>query len=131
MQIGKVSRQLDIPIETLRYYDRIGLVSPARQGGVRQYSPAEIAKLKAVAKMKTLMFSLTEIQAILSADAQVDSSMAVGPPDREAMKTLRGQILAKYREVEIMATNLREVKAELARLANKIQSFLKEEQSNA
>lgn len=126
MQIGTVSRQLNIPVETLRYYDRIGLVSPARQGGVRQYSPAEIAKIKAVAKMKTLMFSLTEIQTILSVDAQVDRSIATGLPDRKAMKTLRAQILAKHREAEIMAANLREVRAELARMADKIKSVLEE-----
>lgn len=80
MQIGTVYRQLNIPVETLRYYDRIGLVSPARQGGLRHYSSLDLEKLKAVVKMKTLMFSLTEIQTILSVDTEIDRSMAAGTP---------------------------------------------------
>ncbi|HBI56220.1 MAG TPA: hypothetical protein DG577_10195 [Firmicutes bacterium] len=124
MFIGDVSKQFNIPADTLRYYDRIGLLSPRRQGGVRRYSEADLNKLAAIAKMKKLMFSLNEIQIILSADAQIDKSLQQASPDLSAAQALLSQIRAKLREVEALAENIKEVKRELARLAAKVKTVL-------
>ena len=124
MFIGEVSKQFNIPADTLRYYDRIGLLSPGRQRSVRRYSKADLQKLAAIVKMKKLMFSLNEIQIILSADAQIDKSLQQASPDRSAAQALLSQIRAKLREVEALAENIKEVKGELARLAAKVKTVL-------
>lgn len=124
MLIGEVSKQFNIPADTLRYYDRIRLLSPRRQGGVRRYSEADLKKLAAIVKMKKLMFSLEEIQIILSADAQIDKSLQQASPDLCAAQALLSQIGAKLREVEALAENIKEVKGELARLAAKVKTVL-------
>lgn len=126
MLIGEVSALLQIPLETLRYYDRIGLVSPSRCGGRRHYSPADVEKLRAVAKMKSLLFSLAEIQAILAADAQVEESLAGAVPDQAAMKTLLAQIRRQRSKVEAIAANIQAVRSELTRLEDKILTALAE-----
>lgn len=125
MLIGEVSRLLDIPIETLRYYDRIGLVSPGRKTGVRQYSEQELQRLKAVLKMKSLMFSLEEIQTILSVDAQIDKSLRENSPDLKTVQVLHRQISAKLQEVEDMSQNIRDVKLGLSHLLKKVEAVLK------
>ncbi|MDD2283061.1 MAG: MerR family transcriptional regulator [Eubacteriales bacterium] len=124
MFIGDVSKQFNIPADTLRYYDRIGLLSPGRQRSVRRYSEADLLKLAAIVKMKKLMFSLEEIQIILSADAQIDKSLQQASPDLCAAQALLSQIGAKLREVEALAENIKEVKGELARLAAKVKTVL-------
>ncbi|MDD4658691.1 MAG: MerR family transcriptional regulator [Eubacteriales bacterium] len=128
MLIGDVSNQFNIPADTLRYYDRIGLLSPRRQGGVRRYSEADLKKLAAIVKMKQLMFSLDEIQIILAADAQIDKELQQARLDRSAAQALLSQIGAKLREVETMQENIEEVKGELARLAAKVKTVLREEE---
>lgn len=127
MLIGDVSKQFNIPADTLRYYDRIGLLSPRRQGGVRRYFQADLQKLAAIIKMKKLMFSLDEIRIILAADAQVDQELRQERLDRCAVQALLKQIDAKLQEVEAMQENIKEVKGELARLAAKITTVLRAE----
>lgn len=127
MLIGDVSKQFNIPADTLRYYDHIALLSPGRQGGVRKYSQGDLQKLEAVVKMKKLMFSLDEIRIILAADAQAEKELQQASPDLSAVQALHKQISSKLHEVEAMEENIKEVKEDLARLAAKIKAVLREE----
>ena len=130
MLIGEIAEKLKIPPDTLRYYDRIGLLSPQRQNGLRQYSEEDLQKLKAIVKMKQLLFSLEEIKTILTADAQVEKSVEAGRLDLEAAKAMLSLIRTKHQEAEAMAANIREVKGELARLAAKVEAALREDKKD-
>lgn len=127
MLIGDVAKEFHIPTDTLRYYDRIGLLSPRRQGGVRRYSQADLHRLAAIVKMKKLMFSLEEIKVILAADARIDQQLREKRLDPSAVLELSMQVGAKLQAVEALEDNIREVKEELTRLAAKIKSVLEEE----
>ena len=64
--VKDMAARVDLPSRTLRYYDRIGLVSPPRTpSGYRIYGPEEEAKLRFVRQAKTLGFSLEEIRELL------------------------------------------------------------------
>jgi hypothetical protein len=65
MKIGEVSKKYNISIETLRFYDKVGLLVPERINNIRYYSERHIKKLKEILKMKKLMFTLDEIKGIL------------------------------------------------------------------
>ncbi|MEC0062713.1 MerR family transcriptional regulator [Paenibacillus thiaminolyticus] len=59
----EVSRILGIPKDTLRYYDRIGLVSPSREhNSYRSYSKEDLIGLMNIQIMKYADFSLEEIK---------------------------------------------------------------------
>ncbi|PZM63942.1 MerR family transcriptional regulator [Paenibacillus dendritiformis] len=61
--IKEVSRILGIPKDTLRYYDRIGLVSPSREhNSYRSYSKEDLIDLMNIQIMKYADFSLEEIK---------------------------------------------------------------------
>lgn len=123
MLIGEASKLSGLPIETLRYYDRIGLICPQRKGAVRHYSESEIKRLQTVAKMKKLMFSLEEIQIILAADHQVDISLAAQAVDTEAMATLLDKVRAKHLEIEALQQSIEEVLKTFAGLIAKIEDL--------
>lgn len=58
--------------QTLRQYDRLGLVTPSRTGGGgRRYSAADVARLRRVQEMSQEGVSLTGIQRILELEHQV------------------------------------------------------------
>jgi len=66
--IGKLAKELNINIETIRFYEKKGLISqPLKpESGYRLYSSAIAAKLRFIAKAKALGFTLKEIASLIS-----------------------------------------------------------------
>jgi MerR family transcriptional regulator, mercuric resistance operon regulatory protein len=65
--IGELSRRTDCNIETIRYYERIGLLPRAeRQGGrFRRYGAEDVGRLRFVRRARQLGFSLDDVRALL------------------------------------------------------------------
>ncbi|MFD9602429.1 MerR family transcriptional regulator [Streptomyces sp. NBC_01224] len=70
--IADVARMSGVTSRTLRHYDEIGLLPPARIGsnGHRYYEEADLLRLQQILLMRELDLGLREIQAVL--DSQVD-----------------------------------------------------------
>ena len=67
MIVGEVAEITGLPAKTLRYYEDIGLVSPARRAnGYRDYSEADIHKLKFLQRARSLGFSIEDCRTLLS-----------------------------------------------------------------
>ncbi|MCI0401475.1 MAG: heavy metal-responsive transcriptional regulator [Gammaproteobacteria bacterium] len=67
LTIGKVAERVGVGVETVRFYERKGLIKPPRRGesGYRQYSEDLVARLRFIQRAKTLGFSLKEIGELL------------------------------------------------------------------
>ena len=66
MKIGVVSELTGCNIETIRYYERIGLIAaPPRRGSYRDYGPSDVDRLRFVRRGRELGFSLDEIGTLL------------------------------------------------------------------
>jgi MerR family transcriptional regulator, mercuric resistance operon regulatory protein len=65
--IGALSRQCGSNIETIRYYERIGLLAnPTRGGnGYRFYGAQDIKRLRFIRRSRALGFSLAEVRRLL------------------------------------------------------------------
>jgi MerR family mercuric resistance operon transcriptional regulator len=65
--IGELSRRTDCNIETIRYYERIGLLPPPdRRGGrFRRYGAPDIGRLRFIRRARQLGFSLDDVRALL------------------------------------------------------------------
>ena len=65
--IGTLSKTTSVAIETIRYYERIGLLpTPVRTpSGYRQYSPAHTRRLQFIRRGRDLGFSIDTIRALL------------------------------------------------------------------
>jgi MerR family mercuric resistance operon transcriptional regulator len=68
LSIGDLSRRTGVKVETIRYYERIGVVrSPARTlGGHRMYDPEALRRLNFVKRCRDLGFGIDEIRALLA-----------------------------------------------------------------
>ncbi|MEO8327833.1 MAG: helix-turn-helix domain-containing protein [Nitrospirota bacterium] len=64
--IGELSKQTCCNIETIRYYERIGLLSkpPRTEGGHRLYDHEQIKRLVFIRRSRELGFSLHEIRTL-------------------------------------------------------------------
>ena len=66
--IGVLARSAEVSVETVRYYERRGLLDqPERGPGYRQYSDDDVRRLQFVRRAKELGFTLTEIRELLGA----------------------------------------------------------------
>ena len=68
LTIGQVARQAEVGVETVRFYERQGLLEkpPRKRSGYRQYPPEAILRLRFIKKAKEVGFSLKEIKELLS-----------------------------------------------------------------
>ena len=68
LSIGQVARQSGVGVETVRFYERQGLLDkPSRnESGYRQYPPEAVSRLHFIKKAKEVGFSLREIKELLS-----------------------------------------------------------------
>ncbi len=66
-RIGELARLAGVPVDTIRYYERTGLIPPPPRtaAGYRRYSSEVLARLQMVRRAKTLGFSLSEIGELL------------------------------------------------------------------
>ena len=65
--IGTISKHTGVNIETIRYYERIGIMPkpPRTAGGQRIYETAHLKRLAFIRRSRELGFSLDEIRALL------------------------------------------------------------------
>lgn len=72
--IGQLARRGGVRIDTVRYYERNGLLSPRTRlaSGYRRYGDVELARLRFIRRGKALGFSLKEIKELLTLSAQRD-----------------------------------------------------------
>jgi len=64
MRIGELAKKANVSVNTLRHYDKEGLLSPSAEseGGYRLYTDKDLAMLMQILTMKALGFTLGEIK---------------------------------------------------------------------
>jgi MerR family mercuric resistance operon transcriptional regulator len=110
MTIGQVARRAGVGVETVRFYERRGLLAePARQAsGYRQYTADVVARLRFIKRAKELGFSLKEIGELLALRA--DPATTCTDVKRRAEAKVAA-IEAKVRDLRAMQRALAEVTA--------------------
>jgi Cu(I)-responsive transcriptional regulator len=68
LNIGSVAVATGLPAKTIRYYESIGLVGPARRtgGNYRLYGERDVATLRFIERARRLGFSLKEVGELLT-----------------------------------------------------------------
>lgn len=106
MRIGKLSRESGAPIDTIRYYERLGLLPPPMRlaSGYRDYDDGDVQRLSFIRRAKALGFSLAEIKELLDISSARSADMA---PLRERTKATLISVERRIAELERMRAGLR------------------------
>ena len=109
MRSGQLARQTGVSTDTLRHYERLGLLPlPQRTAGnYREYPPASPQRVKLIQRALTIGFSLADLKAIL---AVRDKG---GAPCRHVRDLLR----SKIHNLDQQIKNLVSMRAEMNRLS--------------
>ena len=105
MNIGTASEKSGLPAKTIRYYEDIGLISADRAGnGYRDYSVADVHRLRFLQRSRSLGFSVEECRQLLSLYSDKERASA----DVKAIaKTKLGEIDRKLAELTELRNALR------------------------
>ncbi|MFL5797940.1 MAG: MerR family transcriptional regulator [Actinomycetota bacterium] len=108
MRVGQVAARAGVNVETLRYYERRGLLpAPQREpSGHRRYDEETVRFLRAIKEAQAVGFTLAEIAEYLDA-----ARRSVSPSE-----ALRVRMAAKIDEIDARIGGLRRMREELARV---------------
>jgi len=72
--IGTLAKRAGVGIDTVRYYERSGLLSPQSRlaSGYRRYGELEVARLRFIRRAQALGFTLRDVKELLTLSAQRD-----------------------------------------------------------
>jgi MerR family transcriptional regulator, copper efflux regulator len=106
--IGKLAHLAGVRIDTVRYYERNGLLAPRGRlaSGYRRYGEIELARLRFIRRAQKLGFSLKEIEALLNLSAGRNVAQ------------IKHTTMAKLADVDAKIADLRRVRAGLAQLVD-------------
>lgn len=107
--IGELSRRTGCNIETIRYYERIGLIpAPPRRGRYRSYGGGDVNRLGFVRRARELGFTLDEVRALLGLAAGGDATCAeVRDLAAVHLKDVRARIADLKRMERVLAESVR------------------------
>jgi MerR family mercuric resistance operon transcriptional regulator len=110
LSIGQVARRAGVGVETVRFYEREGLLEepPRRSSGYRQYSEQVVTRLRFIKRAQQLGFSLKEISELLL--LRVD--------DQTSCEEVKQRTEAKLAEVERKMVELHRMRQALLQVAS-------------
>ena len=103
VKIGEAAELVGIPASTIRYYEKEGLVTPARVSGRRELDAGDLVRLRVVRLARAAGFKLAEIKPLLGG---VDEREAPGPLWREVAAKKQAEIRERIAELERMTAVL-------------------------
>ena len=109
LTIGRVARLAGVGVETIRFYERKGLIPdpPRKASGYRQYPQEAVYRIRFIRRAKALGFSLQETKELFA--LRVDSE--------STCQDIRNRAEAKILDIEEKIRVLAKMKDELAKLA--------------
>ena len=105
LRIGDVARSAGVNVQTLRYYERRGLVVAGfrRHSGQREYAAADVSRVRIIKAAQRLGFTLAEIQELFDLSAH-----------KRTTGELRTRARAKVAEIDARIARLEAMRANLS-----------------
>lgn len=111
LSIGQLAKAAQVNLETIRYYERRGLLPepPRNQSGHRQYPIAALVRTIFIKKAQSLGFSLVEIEELLSLRVAIGSTCG----------DVKHRVQTKIDEVDRKISELQRIRGALDVLAER------------
>ncbi|MBW1962801.1 MAG: MerR family transcriptional regulator [Deltaproteobacteria bacterium] len=110
LTIGQLAKQANVNLETIRYYERRGLIPepPRNKSGYRLYSTDDLARTRFIKRTQALGFSLKEISELLSLRVEPGVTCA----------EVKARVEAKILDIESRIADLGQMRKALSKLSN-------------
>ena len=115
MKIAEVSKQFDISADTLRYYERVGLMTPVRRtsSGIRDYSEQDCARIQFIKCMRGAGMSIEALieymRLIAEGDSTIQQRIALLEEQRDLMRQRVAEMQAGIDKLDYKIANYAQV----------------------
>jgi DNA-binding transcriptional MerR regulator len=126
MKIAEASKSSGLSIDTLRFYEKEGLITPARSSGQRVYSANDLDELDTIARLRRLGISIPEIRSLLAIDRSIGDLTSLSPEAvtriRDVMAILDAHSSQLKNRIGEMQTTLMAFQTMTSKLTNLLES---------
>ena len=118
LKIGEAARRVGMGIKAIRYYERGGLIPPAKRSeavssnGYRLFTESDLRRLEFIKRAKLLDLSLSQIKELM--DAALDACCTSARP------ALKSMIETKLPEIDDRIAMLRKLRADMTKISKSI-----------
>lgn len=111
LTIGQLAKKANVNLETIRYYERRGLIPepPRNKSGHREYSKEAVKRTQFIKRCQALGFSLKEVSELLSLRVDPDTTC----------DDVKARVVIKIADVEKRIAELEMIREALLRMASK------------
>ncbi|MGK0554595.1 MerR family transcriptional regulator [Macrococcus capreoli] len=99
MKISELNKTLNISKDTIRYYEKIGLISPVILNNRRDYNQQVAERLRSIQILKKAQFSLNEIKVFIDLDEKLDSLEKIMEMSDEDFRMINNLIDKKLNDI--------------------------------
>lgn len=108
LTIGKLANKAQVNVQTVRYYERRGLLTPfaRRESGYREFSPVDVLRIRFIKNAQQLGFTLSEITDLL----------ALHIAEQSVCESVKGRAETKIEEIKNKVADLQKMRRTLQSL---------------
>ncbi|WP_274309012.1 MerR family transcriptional regulator [Solibacillus daqui] len=124
MKIGEFAERTGISKDTIRYYEKIGLLHPEIKNKHRDYNNNEIILIETIIKLKQTGFSLLEIKMLFEWSKNTDQNKKLTQEEIQNVLQIKEIFHNKYVQMVQRENNIKQIKQVLLKADHKIEQLL-------
>ena len=124
MKIAQASAASGLSIDTLRYYEKVGLIQPDRVSGQRVYSAQDLDELDSIRRLRELDISIDEIRQLLEIDRTIGNLQRLSPDAVRQLETVQTLLTDQSSRLESRIAAMQVQLATFQKMTSKISALL-------
>lgn len=124
MKIKDAVRLTGTSADTLRFYEKTGLLRIERKNGVRVFSEKDVERIHMISQLKAAGFLLKEIAFLFTLDEVIESPMQLSPKDERNLKDVRNLVCTKLNMTQEKISQMQESVRILGKMLTKLRDAL-------
>ena len=124
VKIGEFAERTGISKDTIRYYEKIGLLHPEIINKHREYNNNDVILMETIIKLKQTGFSLLEIKMLFDWSKNTDHNKKLTQEEIQNVLQIKEIFQNKYAQMVQRENNIKQIKHVLLKADHKIEQLL-------
>ncbi|AMX00601.1 MerR family transcriptional regulator [Rummeliibacillus stabekisii] len=124
MKIGEFAERTGISKDTIRYYEKIGLLHPEIINKYREYNNNDVILIETIIKLKQAGFSLLEVKMLFDWSKNTDHNKKLTQEEIQNVLQIKEIFQNKYTQMVQTENNIKQIKRVLLNADCKIEQLL-------
>ena len=125
MKIGPFALRTGVSKDTIRYYEKIGLLQPEMSNNLRDYTEQHIEIIRTILKLKHTGFSLQEIKILFEWTQNTDENSDLTEVEIQNIQQVKALFQNKYKQMIQKENEIQQIKQVLLQADAKMEQLLK------